>query len=48
MKNVTRDMYITAAAQMNPSKIRITLFVLSLVMFVVAAGAPEAGGGVIR
>jgi hypothetical protein len=38
----------TAAAQMDPSKVRLVVFVVSLVMFVLAAGAPEAGGGVVR
>lgn len=47
MKNVTRDLYITAA-KMDASKVRLVVFVLTLAMFVIAAGAPEAGIGVIR
>lgn len=45
MTNVTRDLYIAAA---DSSKVRLVFFVLTLVMFVVAAGAPEAGGGAVR
>jgi len=40
MKNVTRDLFIAAG---DTQKVRIALFVLTLVMFVVAAGAPDAG-----
>lgn len=47
MKNATRNLY-TAAAQMDASKVRLVVFILSLAMFVLAAGAPEAGGGIIR
>jgi hypothetical protein len=47
MKNVTRNL-TTAAAQMDANKARMIVFVVSLVMFVIAAGAPEAGIGIIR
>lgn len=47
MNNVRRDLY-TAAAQMDASKVRLVVFIVSLVMFVLAAGAPEASGGIIR
>lgn len=45
MKNVSRDLYLAAA---NPSKIRLIVFIITLVMFVLAAGAPEASGGAVR
>lgn len=38
----------TAAAQMDASKVRIIVFIASLVMFVIAAGAPEAGPGIVH
>jgi hypothetical protein len=47
MKNVTRDITL-AVANMNSQKVRIVMFVLTLTMFVLAAGAPEAGGGCVR
>jgi hypothetical protein len=47
MKNVARDLYV-AAGQMNGSKVRLVVFVLTLAMFVLAAGAPDAGGGIVR
>lgn len=40
MKTMIRDMYLAAA---DSSKIRLVFFVLTLAMFVVAAGAPDAG-----
>lgn len=46
MKTITRDLY--AAAAQDGSKARIVVFLLTLVMFVIAAGAPEAGIGIIR
>src|SRR5690606_31914287 len=45
MKNVTRDLYLAAA---DSSKVRLVVFVLTLVMFVIAAGAPEASIGAVR
>lgn len=47
MKNVTRDLTI-AAARIDASKVRLVVFAMTLVMFVIAAGAPEAGIGAIR
>jgi hypothetical protein len=40
MKTVVRDLYLAAA---DSKKVRLAFFVLTLVMFVVAAGAPDAG-----
>ena len=45
MKSVARDLYIAAV---DSKKVRIALFVFSVVMFVVAAGAPDAGTDFIR
>jgi len=45
MKNTARNLYLTLA---DGSKARLVLFVLSIAMFVIAAGAPDAGGGMIR
>jgi hypothetical protein len=45
MKNVTRDLYIAAA---DSSKVRLVVFLLTLAMFVIAAGAPEASIGAVR
>ena len=48
MTNIARNLY-AAAAQLDSSKVRIAMFALTLVMFVVAAGAPEvARFGFIR
>lgn len=47
MKNVTRDLTL-AVANMNSQKVRIVMFVITLGMFVLAAGAPEASGGAVR
>jgi hypothetical protein len=47
MNKIARDIYLSAA-HIDASKVRIIVFVLSLAMFVVAAGAPESGGDFIR
>jgi hypothetical protein len=47
MKNMFRDLYLSTA-RMNPQQVRLVVFVLTLVMFVLAAGAPEAGTEIIR
>jgi hypothetical protein len=47
MKNVARDL-IVSAGQMDAAKVRLVVFVLTLAMFVLAAGAPDAGGGIVR
>ena len=44
MKNTARSLYAAAAS----IDARLVLFVLSIAMFVIAAGAPDAGGGMIR
>jgi hypothetical protein len=47
MNHITRNLYI-AAGQMDANKVRLVVFVLSLAMFVLAAGAPDAGGDIYR
>lgn len=47
MNKLTRDLYLSAS-QIDASKIRLIVFVLTLAMFVLAAGAPEAGGDFMR
>jgi hypothetical protein len=44
MNKIARNLYLSMDAQ----KIRIVVFVISLAMFVLAAGAPECSGDVIR
>ena len=39
--------FVVLASKVNPAKVKIVLFVLSLALFVIGAGAPEAGGGII-
>jgi len=43
MKKLSEKMMITAG-KVDGQTARLVLFVLSLAMFVIAAGAPEAGG----
>jgi hypothetical protein len=43
MKNRIRNLNLMAG-QINQRHVRISLAVLSLVLFVLGAGAPEAGG----
>jgi len=47
MKNTARNLYL-ALASVDSSKTRLVLFVLTVAMFAIAAGAPDAGGGMIR
>jgi len=47
MNKIARDLYLSAA-NLDAQKVRIVLFVVSLAMFVLAAGAPECSGDVIR
>ena len=47
MTTIARDLYLTAA-KVDASKVRLVVFVLSLAMFVLAAGAPDCSGDVIR
>ncbi len=47
MKTFARDLYLSAA-RIDASKARLSAFVVTLVMFAIAAGAPEASGDWIR
>jgi hypothetical protein len=47
MKTFARDLYLSTA-RVDASKARLIAFVLTLVMFAIAAGAPEAGSDFIR
>lgn len=44
MNKIARDLYLSFDAR----KMRVVLFVISIAMFVLAAGAPECSGDVIR
>ncbi|HET8706989.1 MAG TPA: hypothetical protein VFM46_11875 [Pseudomonadales bacterium] len=44
MTNAARNLYLSAA-KMDASTVRIIIFVVTLAMFALAAGAPECGGG---
>jgi hypothetical protein len=43
MKTLTRDLTLFVS---NSSKMRIALFIITLGMFVLSAGAPDATGGI--
>jgi len=45
MKTITNEL-IVLSSKMTAQKVRLVVFVLTLAMFVVAAGAPGATGGV--
>ena len=45
MKNLTNEI-IVLSSKMTAQKVRLVFFVITLAMFVVAAGAPGATGGV--
>jgi hypothetical protein len=47
MKQITRNLY-TAAGSMDANKVRLIMMAITLAMFVLAAGAPEAGGEFMR
>jgi hypothetical protein len=47
MKNVIRDLKLNLH-KLPAVDIRLVIFVVTLVMFVVGAGAPDAGGGFIK
>ena len=47
MKKMMRDVYLWAAT-INSSNAGLVAFLFALAMFVVAAGAPEAGGTSVR
>ena len=44
--NTIRNIILFQISQLNHRHIQIVLIVISLLLFVLAAGAPEAGGGV--
>jgi hypothetical protein len=47
MKNVIRDLKLTLN-KLPAIDIRLVIFVVTLIMFVIGAGAPDAGGTIIR
>ena len=47
MKKMMRDGYLWVAT-IDSNKMSLVAFVIALAMFVVAAGAPEAGGTSVR
>ena len=47
MKNIARDLKIQIS-KVSPVDVRLVLFVLTLVLFVLGAGAPDAGGGIVH
>ena len=47
MKNVIRDLKLNLA-KLPTVDLRLVIFVVSLAMFVIGAGAPDAGGGIIK
>ncbi len=44
MKNLSGKLFMVSASL--SSKIKLVVFIATLVMFVLAAGAPEAGGSI--
>jgi hypothetical protein len=47
MKTTARDLTL-AIARIDSKKVRLVMFVITVAMFALAAGAPECSGGVIR
>ena len=47
MKKMLSDLYV-AAGSVDQTKVSIVFFLITLAMFVVAAGAPDAGGTTVR
>lgn len=45
MKNLSR-LYSLFSRKADNTKVRLVLFLLVLVLFVLGSGAPEAGGGI--
>jgi hypothetical protein len=45
MKNIKSEIY-SLASHINPQTIRFAMLVVTLGLFVLAAGAPDAGGGI--
>ncbi len=44
MENIVRNLSLNAA-KMDSRYLRLVLVVLTLILFVIGAGAPQAGGG---
>ena len=44
MENIVRNLSLNAA-KMDSRHLRLVLVVLTLILFVIGAGAPQAGGG---
>jgi hypothetical protein len=42
-----KNLAVQIAASL-PSKIRLVMFVITLALFVIGAGAPDSGGGFVR
>lgn len=47
MKNIARDLKLNLS-KVSPVDVRLVLFVLTLVLFALGAGAPDAGGGIVH
>jgi|PlaIllAssembly_1097288.scaffolds.fasta_scaffold710021_2 hypothetical protein len=47
MKNLTRDLKLFVS-RLDGKKINFVLFLLTLTLFVIGAGAPDHGGVIIR
>jgi hypothetical protein len=47
MKKIITDLKLNLS-KLPTVDIRLVVFVITLVMFVVGAGAPDAGGGIIK
>lgn len=47
MKKIT-EVYLGISRKVGSSRLRLILFLLAVVLYVLGAGAPEAGGGIIN
>jgi hypothetical protein len=45
MKNIKSEIF-SLASQLDSQKIRFVMLVVTLGLFILAAGAPDAGGGI--
>ena len=45
MKTLNSEL-VVLTSKVSPAKVKLVLFVLTLALFVLGAGAPEAGGGI--
>jgi len=45
MKNVKGEIY-SLVTKINPQNIRFVMVLVTLALFILAAGAPDAGGGI--